>query len=79
LLLPLFGTRPTHLVVFYSASKSCTCILITKHLASNRGALSAVDREFESRSVKQTTLKFVFVASPLSTQHLSWQEQGNFQ
>ena len=31
--------------------------------------LSAVDRGFESRSVKPKTIKLVFVASPLSTQH----------
>ena len=30
-------------------------------------ASSAVDCEFESRSVKPRTIKFVFVASPLST------------
>ena len=32
-------------------------------------ALSVVDREFEPRRVKPKTIKLVFVASPLSTQH----------
>jgi len=32
-------------------------------------ASSAVDRGFERRSGKPTTIKLVFVASPLSTQH----------
>jgi hypothetical protein len=33
-------------------------------------ASSVVDRGFESGRVKPKTLKLVFVASPLSTQHL---------
>ena len=32
-------------------------------------ASSVVDREFEPRRVKPNTIKLVFVASPLSTQH----------
>jgi hypothetical protein len=33
-------------------------------------ASSAVDRGFKPRSVKPKTIKLVFVASPLSMQHL---------
>ena len=35
----------------------------------------AVDRGFESLLVKPKTIKLVFVASPVSTQH--WEERAN--
>ena len=51
------------------------CIMHTSSVVLSGGVMvsvlasSAVDRRFEPRSGKPKTMKLVFVASPLSTQH----------